>query len=99
MHSTLKVVHAILPERIFFILPANLTILSTLGVGLLAIASIISDQVSPCATPALFKRYSLSIHVRLTHRALQLNKDNACRIVGGLLDYVANTANNSSCTM
>jgi len=45
VRSTLRVVQDFEPERIFFILPANLTILSTLGLGLLAIASIISDQV------------------------------------------------------
>jgi hypothetical protein len=45
VQSTLKTMYTLLPERIFFWLKADWTVISSLGVGLFSIATVVYNQV------------------------------------------------------
>ena len=45
VQSTLKTVYALLPERIFFFLKADWTVVSSLGVALFSITTVVYSQV------------------------------------------------------
>lgn len=49
VQSTLETVYALLPERIFFWLKADWTVISSLGVGMFSIATVVYNQVSQFA--------------------------------------------------